>query len=199
MFVRKRKTPYIGVFLMGKKEAKIIKKYEIIYADPPWSYKNRGRGSANKHYPTMTLDDICALPVQNIAAKNSALFMWVTFPQLPEAFCVMHKWGYIYKTVAFVWIKQNKIAKSWFYGMGYWTRSNAEICLLGIKGHPQRQSKCVHQLIVSPVEEHSKKTEIVRHKIIQLMGNLPRIELFARQQIDGWDVWGNEVCNSVML
>lgn len=103
-----------------------------------------------------------------------------TVPQLPEAFCVMHKWGYIYKTVAFVWIKQNKIAKSWFYGMGYWTRSNAEICLLGIKGHPQRQSKCVHQLIVSPVEEHSKKPEIVRHFYILGL-------LFANQK--NADIW----------
>jgi len=141
----------------------------------------------------MSLDDICALPVADIAAKDSALFLWATFPMLAEALLVISAWGFTYKTTAFVWLKQNKKSPSWFYGMGNWTRSNAEICLLATKGKPQRQSRSIHQLIVSPIEAHSKKPDIAREKITDLMGDLPRVELFARQTALGWDVWGNEV------
>ena len=151
------------------------------------------QGAAEKHYPTMSLDDICALPVADIAAKDSALFLWATFPMLAEALLVISAWGFTYKTTAFVWLKQNKKSPSWFYGMGNWTRSNAEICLLATKGKPQRQSRSIHQLIVSPIEAHSKKPDIAREKITDLMGDLPRVELFARQTALGWDVWGNEV------
>ena len=105
----------------------------------------------------------------------------------------------MYKTVAFVWLKQNRKALTWFYGLGFWTRSNAEICLLATKGHPKRQSAGIHQLVISPVERHSKKPDEVREKIVALMGDVPRIELFARQQTPGWDVWGNEVENSTTL
>ena len=83
--------------------------------------------------------------------------------------------------------------------MGHWTRANAEICLLAVRGHPKRQAKDVHQVIISHVEEHSKKPDEVRERIERLMGDVPRIELFARQKADGWDVWGNEVINDVEL
>ena len=116
------------------------KKYGIIYADPPWRYDmKRGNGVAENHYPTMSIEEICALPVADLAAKDSALFLWATFPQLNESFRVMEAWGFKYKTLAFLWLKQNRKADSWFYGMGFWTRSNAEVCLLATRGHPKRQ------------------------------------------------------------
>lgn len=102
---------------------------------------------------------------------------------------VIKSWRFTYKTVAFVWVKQNKSGNGFFFGLGYWTRSNAEICLLGVKGHPKRISKKVHQLIINPIEQHSKKPDITREKIIELIRDLPRIELFARQEITGWDAW----------
>ena len=170
------------------------KKYSIIYADPPWRYEmKKGQGVAENHYSTMGIEEICGLPVQEICAKDCVLFLWVTFPQLPEAFKVIKAWGFCYKTVAFVWIKQNRSGKGYFFGLGYWTRSNAEICLLAVKGKPKRISRKVFQLIFSPLQEHSKKPAEARVRIVELMGNLPRIELFARQQSPGWDVWGNEV------
>lgn len=170
------------------------KKYNIIYADPPWQYYRNGvQGSAEKNYRTMPIDDICALPVSDITADDALLFIWATFPKLPEAFKVIKAWGFNYKSVAFLWLKQNKSGKGWFYGLGFWTRGNAEICLLATKGHPKRQSKSVHQFIISPLRKHSQKPDITRDKIIELAGNLPKIELFARQKANGWDVWGNEV------
>ncbi|MCO7118118.1 MT-A70 family methyltransferase [Oscillibacter valericigenes] len=177
-----------------------IQKYQVIYADPPWDYQQcRLSGSAKKHYPTMRIEELCALPVAEIADRDCALFLWATFPQLPEALRLIQAWGFMYKTVAFVWLKQNRKALTWFYGLGFWTRSNAEICLLATKGHPKRQSAGIHQLVISPVEQHSKKPDEVREKIAALMGDVPRIELFARQQTPGWDVWGNEVENSTAL
>ena len=177
-----------------------IQKYQVIYADPPWDYQQcRLSGSAKKHYPTMRIEELCALPVAEIANRDCALFLWATFPQLPEALRLIQAWGFMYKTVAFVWLKQNRKALTWFYGLGFWTRSNAEICLLATKGHPKRQSAGIHQLVISPVEQHSKKPDKVREKIVALMGDVPRIELFARQQTPGWDVWGNEVENSTAL
>lgn len=157
------------------------------------------RGSPANHYPVMLLEEICALPVSKFAAEDCALFLWVTFPKLNEVFKVIEAWGFQYSTVAFVWIKQTKKSKQWFTGLGWWTRNNAEICIIATKGHPQRISRKVHQLIISPVEEHSKKPDIVRDKIVELMGNLPRLEMFARQETDGWDVWGNEVLNDVWI
>lgn len=170
------------------------KKYHIIYADPAWDYLGgRIKGSAKNHYPVMPLKDICALPVKKIAADDSLLFLWTTFPKLYEAFDVINAWGFEYKTVAFVWIKRTKTGNDWFTGLGYWTRSNAELCLLATRGKPKRFSRAVHQLIITPIEEHSKKPDITRDKIVELAGNLPRIELFARRKTLGWDVWGNEV------
>ena len=176
------------------------KKYGIIFADPPWRYDmKRGNGVAENHYPTMSIEEICALPVADLAAKDSALFLWATFPQLNESFRVMEAWGFKYKTLAFLWLKQNRKADSWFYGMGFWTRSNAEVCLLATRGHPKRQCAGIHQFVISHIEQHSKKPDVVREKIVQLMGDQPRLELFARQQFPGWDVWGNEVDCSITM
>jgi Transcriptional activator, adenine-specific DNA methyltransferase len=173
------------------------KKYNIIYADPPWVYKawsKKGNNrSAENHYNTMQIQDICELPISNISDKDCVLLMWVTYPTLQEAFKVIEAWGFTYKTVAFTWVKRNKKSPTWFWGMGYWTRSNSEICLIATKGKPKRISAGVHQVIDAPIEQHSKKPDITRDKIIQLLGDIPKIELFARQTMKGWDCWGNEV------
>ena len=175
-------------------------KYQIIYADPPWSYRSgKVQGAAQNHYPTMTDQALYQLPVSGLTDKDCALFLWCTFPKLPEALELISAWGFTYKTVAFVWLKRNRKSPSWFYGMGYWTRSNAEICLLATKGKPKRQSAGVHQFIISPIEQHSKKPDDARDKILALMGDLPRVELFARQKTPGWDAWGNEIASDITL
>lgn len=147
----------------------------------------------------MNIEKLCVLPVSEIAEKDCALFLWATFSQLPEALRLIKAWGFTYKTVAFVWLKLNRKSRTWFYGLGFWTRGNAEICLFSTKGHPKRKAANIHQLIVSPIEQHSKKPDEARGKILALMGDLPRIELFARQKTPGWDVWGNEIENSIRL
>ena len=144
-------------------------------------------------------EELYHLPVQNLADKNCVLFLWCTFPKLPEALKLIEAWGFTFKTVGFVWIKQNKSGKGYFLGLGWWTRSNAEICLIAVKGKPKRKSASVRQLLFSPVEEHSKKPDEARDKIIELMGDLPRIELFARRETPGWDVWGNEVTSTIVF
>ena len=147
----------------------------------------------------MSVNDICSLNVSELADKDCMLFLWATFPKLPEALQVIKAWGFQYKSVAFVWLKQNKRGKGWHYGLGFWTRGNAEVCLLAKKGNPHRQSNRVHQFIISPLREHSRKPDETRDKILELMGDMPRVELFAREKKDGWDVWGNEVINDVEI
>jgi len=180
------------------------KKYNIIYADPPWSYINKGsetgkRGMAYYHYQVMEQESIEALGgvIDAISEKKSVLFIWATFPNIQKALNTIKNWGFEYKTCAFVWVKKNKKSDGWFWGMGSYTRANAEILLIatkkGIKAKDIIKSHAVHQIIISRVEEHSKKPDIVRDKIVELVGDLPRIELFARQYADGWDCWGNEV------
>ena len=180
-----------------------MKKYNVIYADPPWAYRawsKKGNGrSAESHYSTMSIEDIKALPVGELADKDCALFMWITFPLLKEAWEVIEAWGFTYKSVAFVWIKQNKKSPSLFWGMGYWTRANAELCIIATKGSPKRMSRRVHQVIMTHIEEHSKKPQEARIRIEKLMGDVPRIELFARQKSEGWDVWGNEVESDITM
>ena len=150
------------------------------------------------HYPTMKTEDICALPVKDLAADNCALIMWATFPKLPEALRVMDAWGFRYVTVAFNWFKTNKAGTPMF-GIGYYTKSNSEIALLGIKGKMKPASNFISQVIVSEREAHSKKPNIVREKIIGLFGDLPRVELFSRKRVDGWDCFGNEVDSDIYL
>ena len=170
------------------------KRYNIIYADPAWSYQGKMMNSSvTDHYNVMSIDDICNLPVNDIAAENSILFMWVTLPKLNEFMKVVSAWGFEYKTTAFVWVKKNKKADSFFMGLGRWTRANPEICVLATKGKIERKSKSIRQLQVFPLDKHSKKPDQFRDLIVELCGDLPRIELFARQKTPGWDVWGNEV------
>ena len=168
------------------------KKYSIVYADPPWQYWESGNKNQSLHYTTMTIDEICELPVKEITDENSVLFMWVTYPILNEAFRVIESWGFKYSTAAFVWVKKNKQKDTPFVGCGAWTRANSELCLLATKGNVMRLDASVSQVVESPVEEHSKKPDVVRELITKLVGELPRVELFCRNPADGWDVWGNE-------
>ena len=183
--------------------------YDIILADPPWTFKTysetgKEHKSAELHYSCMTIDDIYNLPIQNIASDNCILFLWVTNPMLPEGLKTIEKWGFKYKTVAFSWYKKNKIADSFFWGLGYWTRANVELCLLATKGEPTRINKGVHQVIndedyldteqvFSVIRHHSQKPDEVRNKIVQLCGNIPRIELFAIEKVEGWESVGLDI------
>lgn len=147
-------------------------KYKIIYADPPWSYRDKalaGDRGAGCKYDVMSIQDIKDLPVKDLADEDCVLFMWVTMPMLEEAFDLMRAWGFEYKTCAFTWVKQNKKADSLFWGMGNWTRANAELCLLGIKGKPKRMDAGVHSVILSHIEEHSKKPAETRDRIVKLL------------------------------
>ena len=168
------------------------RKYNIIYADPPWRYWESGNKNQALHYTTMTIDEICDLPVKNIADDDCVLFLWVTYPILHEAFRVIESWGFKYSTAAFVWVKKNKQKDSPFMGCGVWTRANSELCLLATKGNIMRLDASISQVVESPIEEHSKKPDIVRDLITRLVGKLPRVELFCRNPAEGWDVWGNE-------
>lgn len=172
------------------------KKFAVIYADPPWKFKAySGKGkqrSADRRYDTQSLDKIKAMPIEKLAAKDCALLMWAVLPEFPGALEVIKAWGFEYKTVAFVWIKQNRSGKGLFWGMGYWTRANAEVCLLATRGKPRRRAKGVHQVVMSPVRDHSRKPDEVRTRIQQLLSG-PYIELFARGKArPGWTAWGNE-------
>jgi len=176
----------------------MTKQYSIIYADPPWAYlwgkgKKGGNFCPEKHYPTMETDKICALPVKALRTKNCTLFLWATMPVLPEAFKVIAAWGFKYKTCAFSWVKVTKNGVP-LRGMGSYTKSNIEVCLLGMRGHIKAVDKTVPQILMEPRRGHSVKPPIVRDRIVQLFGELPRVELFARgKPAKGWDVWGNEV------
>jgi len=173
-----------------------MKKYQIIYADPPWEWStysvNGRKKTPDIHYQLMTIDAIKSLPIENISSDNSILFMWTQDAHLKNAIEIGEQWGFTYKTVGFVWDKQN-------FGMGYWTRKGAEICLLFTKGHPKRQSGGVRQFVSEKAIIHSKKPDEVKSRIVELMGDLPRVELFARQKTEGWDVWGNEVESDIEL
>jgi N6-adenosine-specific RNA methylase IME4 len=173
----------------------INKKYNVIYADPPWSFKtfsDKGKDrSPENHYNVMSLQDICNLPIDKISNDNSVLLMWVVDPLLDKAFKVIEAWGFKYKTVGFTWVKTNKNTLGFFTGLGYWTRGNPEMCLLATKGKPKRISKSVPQLVVEQRREHSRKPDIMYNHIENLLEG-PYIELFARTQRSGWDSWGNQ-------
>ena len=175
-----------------------MKKYQIIYADPPWSYQDTQKSGgtaffgASVRYNTMKNKDILSLPISELADKDSVLFMWATSPLLPEALETIKAWGFKFKTIAFVWNKQTKNNIN-ISNMGRWTMGNVEIVLLGVKGKPKRIIKNIKQLVIAERKRHSEKPQEVRDRIVSLMGDLPRIELFARQKTEGWDVWGNEV------
>ena len=136
-------------------------------------------------------------PVRKITGGGAVLFLWATFPNIAEALRVMQAWGFAYKTAAFVWVKKNRKSGTNFWGMGQYTRANAEVCLIGIskgfKAGEKIKSHRVHQIVEAPFDGHSKKPDIVRERIVELMGNVPRIELFARDRVPGWDAWGDEL------
>jgi N6-adenosine-specific RNA methylase IME4 len=180
------------------------KTFGVIYADPPWTFdtyseKGKETRSPELHYRTMSLDDIKALPVARLAAPDCLLFLWTTMPRLPDAIDVIRAWDFKYKTVGFTWVKTTPSAKfinrdgeGLHWGTGYWTRANAELCLLAGKGHPKRRDKGVHQVVISPVREHSEKPEEVSVRIERLVGG-PYLEMFARRERPGWTVFGNEI------
>lgn len=174
------------------------KKYNIIYADPPWHYndKRKGKkisGGAENHYSVMKTADIKNIPVPTLTFDDCMLFLWVTFPNLEAGLEVIKAWGFKYKTLGFSWIKTNKNNGKPFFEIGYYTKSNCEVCLIGVKGKPIKKSNSISSVVISTKEEHSKKPNIVRDRIVELCGDIPRIELFARQQVEGWDSWGNEI------
>ena len=179
-----------------------MKKYSIIYADPPWGSNTQFgrdiRKGKKQHYPLMSIEDIKSLNVSAIAANDCILFLWVVDTQLQDALDCIKEWGFEYKTVGFTWIKETKHGKDHF-GVGMWTRKNPEMCLLATKGCPKRVSAKVRQLQRHKVREHSRKPDEIRDAIVELCGDLPRCELFCRYPAPGWDVWGNEVESDIDL
>jgi len=167
------------------------KKYGVIYADPPWAYENRAsQGAAHKHYPTMGLGELTSIPIDRIAADDCILFLWVTWPQLPMARHLAPP-KFAYKTCGFVWVKTDKAGKP-IMGLGNYTRSNTEICLIFAKGRPQILDHGINQLIYAQRRAHSQKPDEVRDLISRLCGDVPKIELFARERVPGWDCWGDD-------
>lgn len=174
------------------------RKYGVIYADPPWSFRNwsaKGTGrNAVSHYDCLDFRALTALPIANLAAENCALFLWATDPLLPRALELIEAWGFEYKTVGFYWAKLNIAAKheaDFFTGLGYWTRANPEQCLLATRGKPPRLAKDIRRLVVERRREHSRKPDCVRDRIERLVAG-PYLELFARETKEGWDCWGNQ-------
>jgi N6-adenosine-specific RNA methylase IME4 len=166
------------------------KHFSVIYADPAWPWKTWSplggtQSSVDHHYGTSEIDEIKALPVAALAANDCVLFLWGTWPWLPQAIEVVSAWGFNYKTCAFVWVKQTADRTGLHTGMGYFTRSNSEICLLATKGSPQRLAADVLQVVLAPVGEHSAKPEEVRGRIERLFGG-PYLELYARKSAPGW-------------
>lgn len=199
--------------------------YSILYADPPWQFKDKNRNGnrgAGCKYDTMGLDELKALPVPAISANDCTLFMWHV-PAMPsEALALVESWGFQLKTMkAFSWVKLNPkfmdnlqkhfrvnaldlqsmtdaellplLLAATKMGLGHWTRGNTEDCLIAVRGKPKRISGGVRQLIIEPIREHSRKPDTARQRIVQLMGDVPRLELFARTSTPGWDVWGNQI------
>ena len=164
-------------------------KYGAILVDPPWQFKGRASGPTDRstelHYPTMSMDELAALPVADLAADNCVLFLWVTSDHLMKAGALMTAWGFTYKTTAFVWRKLGPI------GLGYWTRKQVEICLLGARGKPKRIAADVPEIIEATRGKHSEKP-IATHSRIERLVKGPYIELFARHRRNGWDTWGND-------
>jgi len=198
-------------------------KYSIIYADPPWKYnsranhKTRFRGGACGHYPLMSMDAIRALPIPELGDRTAALLMWCTFPYLADQIKLFDHWGFRYRTQFLTWTKLNKrghdqpkddpnytpgkpyvlyrdgLFHSVFFGTGYYAKANPEICLLGMRGQLPTISDMASSVILAPIGEHSQKPDEAYERIEQVFGDVPRIELFARQTAPGWDVLGNQI------
>jgi len=177
--------------------ANFLKQYSIIYADPPWDYEGRKQhngkadtGGAIEHYSTMTLSDLKLLPVEQLAAKDALLFMWVTNPHLPQGLELMNSWGFEYSTVAFVWDKKKT-------NPGYYTLSQVELCIVGKRGRipKPRGARNVRQFISAERGAHSAKPDEVRDRIALMFPEVKKIELFARGYYLGWDAWGDQLPN----
>ena len=178
--------------------------FGAILADPPWvfeTWSDRGKGrSAEQHYPTMGLDDLRLLPVETLAAPDCALFLWTTWPHLIQATYLLNAWGFQYKGCAFCWLKADNRQPDFFQaevapqmGMGYWTRASSEPCLLATRGEPKCRRHDVHQGVIAPRREHSRKPEGIHARIERLVAG-PYLELFARQSDrPDWTFWGNDV------
>lgn len=191
-------------------EVEALGGYKVVYADCAWLYAQGGRGATEGKYEGMSVTELCDLPVGRIASKDSVLFHWATWPFLPEALQVMFAWGFSYKTCGFVWVKHRSKPEVRHVGGGFWTRANTEFCLVGVRGknHPKRlatrDARGVRQLIETewsgepeeileaPLQEHSAKPREARERIVRLLGDLPRVELFARERTAGWDAWGDD-------
>lgn len=173
----------------------ITKKYKTILADPPWEFKcwsEKGTDkSAVHYYQVMSLKNIMSLPVEMLADRDCVLFLWTTSPFLEYSFSVINAWGFEYKTVAFYWVKKNKSGVGLFTGLGFWTRSNVEPCLLCSKGNPSPKTHDIHEVIHSKVRKHSRKPD-EQYERIEALCEPPYIELFAREVRDGWDTLGLE-------
>ena len=175
--------------------------FGCILADPPWSFRTfSGEGAvptvAADPYAVMSIDDLCAMPVGETAAPDCALFMWIVGAHLEESLRLGSAWGFTYKTDAFIWTKPRGDTPDLFQqqhsmGMGYWTRKQAETCLLFTRGRPKRLACDVRQIIEAPRREHSRKPDETHARIERLVGG-PYLELFAREPRAGWTVWGNQ-------
>lgn len=173
------------------------KKYQVIYADPPWQYKESWGNGSNEHtYQTLTTEEISSLPVSKITSDKAHLYLWVTNPFLKEGIEVCKAWGFDYKTLI-TWVKLYR-NNSLEMGMGYYFRSCTEHIIFGVRGNMKTNDKVTRNLFynVNPRwlgGKHSQKPKYVRDLIVNCSGDVPRIELFARERFDGWDAWGNEV------
>lgn len=190
-----------------------LKKYSVIYADPAWKFGSRLANGNDKNgivnlkqvkigdnYTVMTTKEICELPIKQIAADDCALFIWTTDAHLEDCIKVINAWGFKYKTIAFNWLKKEKSGVQSCY-IGYWTTKCGEICLLATKGNMSKylKKRNVRQLVEATRGKHSEKPNEVRKRIVEMFGDIPKVELFARQNFEGWDAWGNEVSNSIEL
>lgn len=188
-----------------------MNKYPVIIADPPWNfttYSDKAHHSVKKHYSVMDTAAIMAMPVNEVAADDSVLLLWATWPKLIDAMRVGEAWGFTYKTLGFIWVKRSSQGKDWHMGLGYYTRANSEPCLLFTKGHPKRRDSGVHQLIVDDesvdclpgfeevltarLTAHSAKPEEFYKRVEDLLAP-PYLELFGRRTRDNWQVCGNEI------
>jgi N6-adenosine-specific RNA methylase IME4 len=174
------------------------RKYGVIYADPPWSFRNwsaKGTGrNAVSHYDCLDARKLASLPVAELAATNCVLFLWAVDPLLHQAMDLIRAWGFEFKTVGFYWVKLNARSKhgaDFFTGLGYWTRANPEQCLMATRGKPQRRAKDVRRLVVEGRREHSRKPDCVRDRIERLVSGT-YLELFGRETKSGWDCWGDQ-------
>lgn len=180
--------------------------YQIIYADPPWRYRNWSMKALTEYgekwakrngrspYPVLTTEDICKMPVKEVTDKNSLLCLWATWPKMEDALQVMDAWGYKFSTRLFTWVKLNPSGIGWHFGCGYHTHANDEVMILGKRGNGiPRVDKAISSLIIYPRGRHSAKPPVVRYRIERLYGDVKRVELFAREAVPNWDRFGNEV------